>query len=87
MDKYHRVEKPRTEVPINKNEIRITTQGMPRTYISYASTLLAENDTSKVVLKEMGKAISKAVTISEIIKRRIPNLHQNIVICSVPITI
>ncbi|KAL9654719.1 hypothetical protein ABK040_008516 [Willaertia magna] len=29
-----------------------------------------------VVLKAMGKAIQKAVTIAEVLKRRVPNLHQ-----------
>ena len=40
MDRYQRVEKPRPEVPINENEIRITTQGRMRNYITYATTLL-----------------------------------------------
>ncbi|RVX21037.1 Ribonuclease P protein subunit p25-like protein [Vitis vinifera] len=40
MDRYQRVEKPRTETPINENEIRITTQGRMRNYITYATTLL-----------------------------------------------
>ncbi|KAH9322696.1 hypothetical protein KI387_017335, partial [Taxus chinensis] len=86
MDRYQRVEKPRPEVPIMDNEIRITTQGMPRNYITYATTLLRERGASEVVLKAMGKAISKTVTIAEIIKRRIPNLHQNTTISSAPIT-
>jgi hypothetical protein len=40
MDRYQRVEKPRPETPINENEIRITTQGRMRNYITYATTLL-----------------------------------------------
>jgi hypothetical protein len=40
MDRYQRVEKPRPEVAINENEIRITTQGLIRNYISYATSLL-----------------------------------------------
>lgn len=41
MDRYQRVEKPRSEnSPINENEIRITTQGRMRNYITYATTLL-----------------------------------------------
>jgi hypothetical protein len=39
MDRYQRVEKPREEVPIKENEIRITTQGRMRNYITYATTL------------------------------------------------
>lgn len=40
MDRYQRVEKPRPETTINENEIRITTQGRMRNYITYATTLL-----------------------------------------------
>ncbi|RWW07088.1 hypothetical protein GW17_00029545 [Ensete ventricosum] len=40
MDRYQRVEKPRAETPINENEIRITTQGRIRNYITYATSLL-----------------------------------------------
>lgn len=43
-------------------------------------------NTSGIMLKEMGQAISTPVTIDENIKRRIPNLHQNIIIYFVPIT-
>lgn len=40
MDRYKKVEKPKAEPPANENEIRITSQGMVRNYISYATTLL-----------------------------------------------
>ncbi|KAL5997016.1 hypothetical protein ACLOJK_007942 [Asimina triloba] len=40
MQQYQRVEKPRPEKAINENEIRITTQGLIRNYISYATSLL-----------------------------------------------
>ncbi|KAK8948120.1 hypothetical protein KSP40_PGU015539 [Platanthera guangdongensis] len=40
MDRYQRVEKPREEAPINENEIRITTQGRMRSYITYATSLI-----------------------------------------------
>lgn len=39
MDRYQRVEKPKEDTPINENEIRITTQGRMRNYITYATTL------------------------------------------------
>ncbi|KAG1334110.1 hypothetical protein COCNU_03G002290 [Cocos nucifera] len=158
MDRYQRVEKPRPESAINENEIRITTQGLIRNYVSYASSLLqsgpesalnctklsgiaqgylgypkkcinyyndlmpisictqmlnssqgAENDllnldilteimnnivqclilekrVREIVLKAMGQAISKTVAIAEIIKKRIPGLHQDTAISSVSIT-
>jgi len=55
-------------------EVRITQQGKPRNYISYAMKLFAD-DSDKIVLKAMGRAINKAVTIAEILKRKMP-LHQ-----------
>ncbi|KAH7517520.1 hypothetical protein FEM48_Zijuj09G0073500 [Ziziphus jujuba var. spinosa] len=84
MDRYQRVEKPKPESPINENEIRITTQGVIRNYISYATTLLQR--VREIVLKAMGQAISKTVAIAEIIKKRIPRLHQDTAISSVSIT-
>jgi DNA-binding protein Alba len=86
MDRYQRVEKPRAETPISENEIRVTTQGKMRNYITYATTLLQEKGSSEIVLKAMGRAINKTVTIAEIIKRRIANLHQNTAIGSTDIT-
>ncbi|RWW03432.1 hypothetical protein BHE74_00033292 [Ensete ventricosum] len=40
MDRYQKVERPRPESAINENEIRITTQGVIRNYVSYAMSLL-----------------------------------------------
>ncbi|CAN4101297.1 unnamed protein product [Withania somnifera] len=86
MDRYQKVEKPKAELPINENEIRITSQGLVRNYITYATTLLQERSGKEIVLKAMGQAISKTVAIAEIIKRRLPRLHQDTAISSVSIT-
>nr|GMD17246.1 protein FAM98A-like isoform X1 [Ipomoea batatas] len=86
MDRYQKVEKPKPESPINENEIRITSQGLLRNYISYATSLLQERRGKEIVLKAMGQAISKTVAITEIIKRRFPGLHQDTAISSVSIT-
>lgn len=86
MDRYQRVEKPRAETPINENEIRITTQGRMRNYITYATTLLQEKGSDEIALKAMGRAINKTVMIAELIKRRIAGLHQNTFIGSTDIT-
>ncbi|XP_061970647.1 uncharacterized protein LOC133693442 isoform X1 [Populus nigra] len=86
MDRYQRVEKPRTETPINENEIRITTQGRMRNYITYATTLFLEKGSDGISLKAMGRAINKTVMIAELIKRRIAGLHQNTSIGSNDIT-
>ncbi|CAD5191595.1 unnamed protein product [Musa acuminata subsp. malaccensis] len=86
MDRYQRVEKPRPESAIDENEIRITSQGLIRNYVSYATSLLEEKRVREIVIKAMGQAISKAVTIAEIIKKRIPGLYQDSAISSVSIT-
>ncbi|KAL0907003.1 hypothetical protein M5K25_025538 [Dendrobium thyrsiflorum] len=86
MDRYQRVEKPRPESAINENEIRITSQGLIRNYISYATSLLQEKRAREIALKAMGQAINKAVALAEILKNRIPGLHQDTSIGSVSIT-
>ena len=42
MDKYVRVDRPRVETPILPNEVRITSSGKMRHYISYATSLFEE---------------------------------------------
>jgi DNA-binding protein Alba len=87
MDKYRRVEKQRqTEESINQNEIRVTTQGKMRNYISYAASLFQDKEAKEIVLKAMGRAINKTVTIAEILKRRVQGLHQITHIDSTDIT-
>ncbi|KOM49057.1 hypothetical protein LR48_Vigan07g276100 [Vigna angularis] len=86
MDRYQKVEKPRAETPIDENEIRITSQGRMRNYITYAMSLLQEKGSNEIVFKAMGRAINKTVTIVELIKRRIVGLHQNTAIGSTDIT-
>ncbi|XP_062182442.1 uncharacterized protein LOC133886675 [Phragmites australis] len=86
MDRYQRVEKPRNETPISQNEIRITTQGRMRSYISYGMALLEENGHDEISIKAMGRAINKTVMVAELIKRRVVGLHQNTSTESVDIT-
>ncbi|KAL6522084.1 hypothetical protein OROMI_031961 [Orobanche minor] len=88
MDRYQKVEKPKADSPINQNEIRITSQGRIRSYITYAMTLLqcVEKGSDEIVFKAMGRAIHKTVTIVELLKRRIVGLHQITAIQSTDIT-
>nr|XP_009396067.1 PREDICTED: protein FAM98A [Musa acuminata subsp. malaccensis] len=87
MDRYQRVEKPRPQsAAIGENEIRITTQGLIRNYVNYATSLLQESHMKEIVLKAMGQAISKTVAVAEFVKKRFPHLHQDTVISSVSIT-
>jgi len=85
MEKYRRVVNSKPDVKIEENEIRITTSGKPRSFISYATNLFKDKEAEVVVLKAMGRAITKTVMIAEIIKRRIPGLHQITVIDSTDI--
>ncbi|CAI9755818.1 unnamed protein product [Fraxinus pennsylvanica] len=86
MDRYQKVEKPKVETLIDENEIRITSQGRMRSYITYAMSLLQEKGSDDIVFKAMGRAINKTVTIVELIKRRIIGLHQISSIQSTDIT-
>ncbi|KAH9752008.1 Alba domain-containing protein [Citrus sinensis] len=86
MDRYQKVEKPKTETAISENELRITAQGRLRNYISYAISLLEEKGANEVVLKATGRAINKTVMIAELLKRRVVGLHQNTSTGSIDIT-
>ncbi|PIN15422.1 hypothetical protein CDL12_11934 [Handroanthus impetiginosus] len=86
MERYQKVEKPIPEQPISENEIRVTAQGLIRNYITYATSLFQDKQEKEIILKAMGQAISKAVAIAEIIKKRIHGLHQNISTSSTTIT-
>ncbi|XP_075517092.1 uncharacterized protein LOC142551637 isoform X1 [Primulina tabacum] len=86
MDRYQKVEKPKAETPIDENEIRITSQGRMRSYITYAMNLFQEKDRDEIVFKAMGRAINKTVTTVELVKRRIVDLHQITAIQSIDIT-
>eukprot|EP00877_Chromochloris_zofingiensis_P009123 jgi/Chrzof1/4464/Cz14g14070.t1 len=76
MEAYVRVKKERNDEPIQENEVRIMATNKMRNYITYALTLLQEKGHTSVILKAMGRAINKTITIAEIIKRRVNGLHQ-----------
>eukprot|EP00210_Caulerpa_lentillifera_P000693 g670.t1 len=86
MEKFNRVDKKKEGLPIEENEVRVTAVGRLHNYINYAATLYNEKGKQTLVLKGMGRAINKTVTLAEILKRRIPNLHQLTNIGSVEIT-
>lgn len=73
-DKYRVV--PREKTPIKDDEIRIASDGsMPR-YVTYALQLFMRQGFKGITIKATGTAITVAITLAEIIKRRILNLHQ-----------
>ncbi|KAE9448111.1 hypothetical protein C3L33_19990, partial [Rhododendron williamsianum] len=61
MDRYQNVEKPRPEVPIHENEIRITSQGLVRNYISYATGLLQGLSIDTVTTWELAAQTEKTI--------------------------
>jgi len=75
MNKYHLVSDKKVEEPSQDNEIRITKNGLIGGYISYAFKLVQDENKSWVI-KAMGQTIHKAITVAEILKRRIEGLHQ-----------
>jgi len=89
MDKYRKVIKPKdTTTPKADEEIRVTAVGSVSAYVSRAAVVYGEKDAkvggsenvglglSKVVIKATGNALTKAVTLAEVIKRRFKGLHQ-----------
>lgn len=64
MDRYVRVDTQKADQqPTEENEVRITAAGKTRNYISYATILFTEKGLTSIVLKAMGKAINKTVTV------------------------
>eukprot|EP00997_Jenningsia_sp_PLL12_P006048 NODE_2592_length_897_cov_208.117925_g2130_i0.p1 GENE.NODE_2592_length_897_cov_208.117925_g2130_i0~~NODE_2592_length_897_cov_208.117925_g2130_i0.p1 ORF type:complete len:199 (-),score=42.80 NODE_2592_length_897_cov_208.117925_g2130_i0:257-853(-) len=82
MEKYRRVPKEKVEESIQPNEIRVVamSQRSARNYISYGINLLTAEEEDKkhsqIVVRAMGRAINKTINICEIVKRRVPGLHQ-----------
>jgi len=56
------------------HELRITQKGKPKNYIADALQLFKQG-CKKVMLRGLGRAINKAITITEVLKRKIA-LHQ-----------
>ncbi|CRG97642.1 DNA/RNA-binding protein Alba 1, putative [Plasmodium gallinaceum] len=62
--------------PIDEDEMRITSTGRMTNYVNYAAKLLGEEEKKSIKIKATGNAIAKAVTLTEIVKRRFKGLHQ-----------
>lgn len=87
LSKYKLVRRAKSDKDeLDKSDIRISSQGRMAMYISYAAKLLTgegEEAARTITLKCTGVALGKAVTLAEIIKRRIKGLHQ---ICNIGTT-
>jgi len=88
MEKYRRVKftKPTQESAPDEREIRVSASGRTGHYVSYAGKVFKELNHKYVTIKATGQAIPIAITAAEVIKRRIKDLHQNIVLGSNEVT-
>ncbi|KAJ3181133.1 hypothetical protein HDU85_003838 [Gaertneriomyces sp. JEL0708] len=74
MDKYRRKtvgEEPKAEAA--QNELLISSQGKVRTYVTNAMSMLQNETFDSIVITGRGNTINKAVTVTEIVKRRLDN--------------
>ncbi|KAJ9468563.1 hypothetical protein DIPPA_30330 [Diplonema papillatum] len=62
--------------PQKENEFKVGPVRSTRTYISSAIDVLDKGEHRNIVLLGRGQTISKVVNIAEVLKRRIPGLHQ-----------
>eukprot|EP00297_Palpitomonas_bilix_P017502 CAMPEP_0113916454 /NCGR_PEP_ID=MMETSP0780_2-20120614/32087_1 /TAXON_ID=652834 /ORGANISM="Palpitomonas bilix" /LENGTH=170 /DNA_ID=CAMNT_0000915717 /DNA_START=59 /DNA_END=567 /DNA_ORIENTATION=- /assembly_acc=CAM_ASM_000599 len=83
MDKLKRSKKD--ESAIGENEVRITANGQLRSYVSYVVAQFDEKNGTEIVIKAMARAIGKAITVAETVKRRVANLHQLTTISSMAV--
>jgi DNA-binding protein Alba len=84
-EKYTLVENvSKSETPLQENEIRFNA-GSVRKSIAYGIALIQDKKFDEVFLKARGQAITRAVQAAEIIRRRIPGIHQNTTIESIDV--
>jgi len=86
MNKYRRIVVDREKKEVPENEIRVTARGRTTTYVSYASKIFNGKNLSDLKIVATGTALSTAVTITEILKRRFKGLHQITKVGSIEIT-
>jgi DNA-binding protein len=81
MDKYRLVENKNVVfTEKHENEVRLTGYGHITNYIEYCLGMFKGSATAPAVrfvnIQAMGKAISKAVSVAEFVKRKMNGLHQ-----------
>ena len=86
MDKYKRKMVEREKETTADDEIRISAKGRTATYVSYASKLFTEKEMESFTLKATGAALATAVTVCEVLKRRVKGLHQVTKLGSIQVT-
>ena len=73
MDKYRIIDKPKDKAP--NFEIRVTANTQMRSYLGYIASLF-ESKNEKIVIKGTGYAISRAISLSTLIRHKFKGLHQ-----------
>lgn len=73
MDNYKKRDKPKEKT--EENEIRVTSKGFIRNYVSYADKVFTKNEHRSLIISATGNAIVKALILIEMVKRRIGDLH------------
>jgi len=76
MDKYRKVIKPKDTEVKDEAEIRVTAVGSVSAYVSRAAKVFNELEKPMVTITGTGNAITKAVSLAEVVKRRFKGLHQ-----------
>ncbi|ACO62528.1 predicted protein, partial [Micromonas commoda] len=76
MDRYVKVDAPSPSLPTDDDEVRVTTGGKIRDVVEYSLARLEDASQGRVTLAGVGKAITKVITVAEILKRRVAGLHQ-----------
>lgn len=84
--KYLKKEKPKVELPIATNEVRVTAQGRRKAYVDYALRLLDQPGAETIAIKGMGRATTLTLEVVEAVKRRHSGLHQITQVDSVNVT-
>jgi len=86
MATFYKLQKePKKTDDVNRSEIRVTAAGKIRNYISYAIHLFKDAKLTEICLKAMGRVTHKAVLVAELLRGRVPDLHQQVEISSVPV--
>ena len=83
MENYTKVREPRVPGEAKENELRVTTSGRTHALISAALEMLNDKGMNSIKITGLGKTMSKCVSIAEVVKRRVPELHQQVEISSV----
>lgn len=85
MEKYRRVPAAKAE-SVDEGVVRVQVHGKIVNYVSYASRLLGDESKGRVQIVGRGRAINKVVTIAEVIRRKLADIHQLTALSSVTVT-